>query len=111
MAREGSAEKAEKKVAPAEGNAESNRKDNAIYQSGKLVAQVVDAEVDLEAKQIRFSELSNSERLLLPDECEFQSYRIIVQQIGYATKEDKQFLHKGRILREVTAKILGHREQ
>jgi hypothetical protein len=98
-------------MAPAEASAMSLRKKDAIYQGGEIVAQVADPEVNVEAKEIRFAELSNSDCLLLPDECEFQSYRIIVRKIGYATKEDKQFLHKGRILRDVTAEILGHREQ
>ncbi|HTV53543.1 MAG TPA: hypothetical protein VMI06_01365 [Terriglobia bacterium] len=98
-------------MAPAKPSTTSERKNDAIYQRGEIVAQVVDPQVDIDAQQVCFAELSNSDALLLPDECEFQAYRIIVRQIGYATKEDKQFLHKGRILRDVTAKILGYREQ
>jgi hypothetical protein len=94
-------------MTPAQASPVSQRENDVIYQGGKAVARVLNAEVDLEAQEIRFAELSNSDLLLLPDECEFQSYRILVRKIGYATKEDKQFLHKGRILRDVTAKILG----
>lgn len=82
-----------------------------IYQAGKAVARVEEPEVNSESKEIHFAELSNSDLLLLPEECEFQAYRILVRKIGYATKEDKQLVHKGRILRDVTAKILGYREQ
>jgi hypothetical protein len=95
----------------AETSAMSERKNDAIYQGGDVVAQVSDPQVDTETREIHFAELTNSDRLLLPDECEFQSYRIMVRKIGYATKEDKEFLHKGRILRDVTAQILGQREQ
>ena len=41
-----------------------------------------DPQVDLEAKQVRFGELFQSDNLLLPEECEFQKYRILVQKIG-----------------------------
>jgi hypothetical protein len=98
-------------MAPAEPKGTSERRSDAVYQGGEVVAQVLGSEVDAEAKTIRFSELLNSDRLLLPDECEFQAYRIIVRKIGYATREEKQSLHKGRILRDVTAEILGYREQ
>lgn len=94
-----------------EAAARAVRKDDAIYQNGEIVAQAMGPEVDTGANEIRFAELSNSDRLLLPDECEFQQYRILVRKIGYATKEDRESLHKGRILRDVTATILGYREQ
>jgi hypothetical protein len=84
-----------------------SRSDDVIYQKGKAVAQVLNAEVDEEAREVRFAELSNSDLLLLPDECEFRSYCILIRKIAYATKEDKQSLHKGRILRDVTAKIIA----
>ena len=64
----------------------------------------------LEAKEIRFAELYNSDELLLPDECEFQAYTIMVQRIAHATKVDKAAPHKGRVLRDVVAEILGYRE-
>jgi hypothetical protein len=87
------------------------RENDAIYQQDRLVARVLEPEVNPEAKEIRFSELYNSDYLLLPDECEFQRYRILVRKVQDATREEKQALHKGRILRGVTAKILGYREQ
>ena len=87
------------------------RDDNAIYQNGRVVARVTDPKVDQEAKEIRFAELADSDELMLPDECEFQKYTIMVQRIGYAAKEDKGALHKGRVLRDVVAEILGYREQ
>jgi hypothetical protein len=67
--------------------------------------------VDLEAKEIRFAELYNSDDLVLPDECEFQRHVIMVQRIGFASKVEKAALHKGRVLRDVVAEILGYREQ
>ncbi len=87
------------------------REQDAIYQSDHIVARVVDAEVDEAAKQVRFGEVFNSDDLLLPDECEFQKYKILIQRIAYATKVDKTTLHKGRILRGVTAGILGYCKQ
>jgi hypothetical protein len=86
------------------------RETDAIYQRGQVVARVMDPEIDLEAKEIRFGELYNSDYLLLPDECEFQQHRILVRKIAYASKVEKDSLHKGRILRGVTAEILGYRE-
>jgi hypothetical protein len=87
------------------------REPDAVYQNGELVARVTNPQVDLEAKEIRFTELYNSDELLLPDECEFQKYIIIVQRIGFASKVEKTALHKGRVLRDVVAEILGYREQ
>ncbi len=89
----------------------AQREQDALYQSDRIVARVLDAEVDEAAKQVRFGEVFNSDELLLPDECEFQKYKILVQSIAYATKIDTNQLHKGRILRGVTAGILGYREQ
>ena len=87
------------------------REPDAIYQNGRLVARVAGAEVDLEAKQIRFAEVFNSDNLLLPDECEFGQYRILIQRIADATKVSREEPHKGRMLRGVVADLLGHREQ
>ncbi len=84
---------------------------DAIYQGNRLVARVLDAEVDLEAKEIRIGEVFNSDELMIPDECEFQRYRILIQRIAYATKVDKAEPHKRRILRGVIADILGYLEQ
>jgi hypothetical protein len=87
------------------------REPDAIYQNGRVVARVAGATVDLETGEIRFEELSNSDELILPDECEFEKYTILVQRIAHATKVDHSALHKGRVLREVVAEILGYREQ
>ena len=91
--------------------ASKGREPDAIYQNNRLVARVADAQVDLETKEIRFAEVYNSDDLLLPEECEFQKYRILIQRIADATKVGKKEPHKGRILRGVTADLLGHREQ
>lgn len=85
--------------------------DSAIYQNGRIVARVTEPEVDLEAKQIRFAELANSDELLLPDECEFQKYKIMILRIAFAARQDKGALHKGRVLRGVVAEILGYSQQ
>ncbi|HEV2492929.1 MAG TPA: hypothetical protein VG204_07635 [Terriglobia bacterium] len=89
----------------------AGREPDAIYQDGQVVGRVTGAVVNLDAGEIRFAELSNSDELLLPDECEFQKYTIIVQRIAHATKVDHGALHKGRVLRDVVAEILGYREQ
>jgi hypothetical protein len=89
----------------------SAREADAIYQRGRIEARVANADVNTEEKTIRFGEVYNSDYLILADECEYQQYRIMVRKVEYATKEDKSALHKGRILRGVTAEILGYREQ
>lgn len=98
---------------PAQANStpSKEREQDAIYQNGRPVARVLGAEVDLEAKEIRFEEVYNSDSLFLPDECEFQQYRIMIQRMAYASEVTKQELHKGRILRGVSADLLGFREQ
>lgn len=102
-----------KNLSPVESEPSPNvpRDPNAIYQNGQSVGRVIDAEVDLDAKEIRFSEISNSDLLLLPDECEYQKYTILIRRIGYATKAHPTSPHKGRILKGVIADILGHRAQ
>jgi hypothetical protein len=87
------------------------REQDAIYQGDRIVARVAEAVVDLEAKELRLGEVYESDHLMIPEECEFQKYRILIQRIGYATKVDKVSPHKGRILRGVVADILGYREQ
>ncbi len=89
----------------------SDRAQDAIYQKGTLVGRVVDAEVDREAKQIRFGEIYGSDHLLIPEECEFQNYRVIIQKILFASKVEKQSGRRGRVLRDCVADILGHRQQ
>ncbi len=92
-------------------NEKEGREADAVYQENRLVARVIDPEVDLEAKQVRFGELFQSDMLLLPEECEFQKYRILVQKIADATKLDRNAPDKGRILRGVSADIVGYNEQ
>ena len=90
---------------------------DALYQfdrfgrEQRLVARVVGPEVDEAAQEIRFGEIYQSDELVLSDECEFLQYRLLVKKIAYATKHDREAPHKGRVLRGVTAKLLGHREQ
>lgn len=85
--------------------------EDAIYQGDKIVARVANPEVHAEAKEVHFGEISDSEYLILPEECEFQKYRILIQRIEYASRIDKQNPDKGRVLRGVVAEILGYREQ
>lgn len=91
--------------------AEGEREQDALYQGNKLVARVERVEVDLDAKELRIGEVYQSDHLMIPEECEFQKYRILIQRISDATKVDKLSPHKGRILRGVVADILGYREQ
>jgi len=96
---------------PAKSLPVKEREADAVYQNGRLVARVLDSEVDTEAKEIRFAEVFNSDELILADECEFQKYRILVQRVAYASKVSKEEPLKGRILRGVVAELLGFREQ
>ena len=93
------------------GHGPGDRKQDAIYQNGEIVARVVQPEVDLDAKEIRFDELLESDHLVLADECEFQKYRIIIQKVAFATREDRRQGQKGRTLAGCTAEILGYIEQ
>jgi hypothetical protein len=85
--------------------------EDAIYQDGKIVARVLGAEVRSSSSEIHFDEINDSELLMLPEECEFQKYRLIVKTIEYASRIDKSAPQKGRVLRGVVAEILGYREQ
>ena len=96
---------------PAAPQGSGAREQDAIYQGDRIVARVAEAEVDLEAKELRLGEVYESDHLMIPEECEYQKYRILIQRIGYATKVDRVSPHKGRILRGVVADILGYREQ
>lgn len=96
----------------AEGQASAaQREADALYQNGRLVARAGKTEVDLETKEIRFDEIHNSEHLMIPEECEFRDYRILIQRIGYATKIQRGEEHKGRVLRGVVCDLLGYREK
>ena len=46
----------------------------------------------------------------LPDECQYQKYRIEIDTVRDAIKSDRTDPEKGRILREVHAKIIGYVE-
>jgi hypothetical protein len=85
--------------------------EDAIYQDGKVVARVVEPEVHSNNREIHFAEINSSDLLMLPEECEFQKYRLIVKRIEYASRIDKNAPEKGRVLRGVVAEILGYREQ
>lgn len=89
----------------------ANREQDAIYQKGKLVARVVNPDLDLEAKEIRFDEVVDSDHLVLADDCEFQKYKIMIQKVAFATKVDHREGRKGRTLAGCTAEILGYLEQ
>lgn len=94
----------------------AERQPDGIYQfdrfgqEQRLVARVVGAEVDEAGQVIRFAEVYQSDEWVLADECEYQKYRLLVKKIGYASRLDKTAPHKGRVLREVTAAVLGRRE-
>ena len=87
------------------------RQPDALYQNNRIVARVIDVRVHADTREICFGEVSNSDELLLPEDCEFQNYRILVQHIDFASKEERGAAHKGRVLRGVVAEILGYREQ
>jgi hypothetical protein len=87
------------------------RQDDAIYQNEAPVARTFEVEPDLEAGEIRFGELYESDPLLLPDECEYKNYRILIRKVAFATRLDRDAPHKGRVLRGVVAEILGYKEQ
>lgn len=91
--------------------APGQRQPDGLYQSDRLVARVLEVEIDRDAREIRFGEIINSDELLLPEECEYQKYRIQIQRVAYASKLDPHEPHKGRVLREVSADLLGYREQ
>jgi hypothetical protein len=86
------------------------RQDDAIYQNDQRVARTLEVEVDLEAREICFGELYESDPLLLPDECEYQKHRILIRKVSFASRVDKNAPHKGRVLRGVLAEILGSSE-
>ena len=84
--------------------------EDALYQNGKVVARVTGPEVHPDAREIHFAEVNRSDDLMLPEECEFQKYRLMIQRIEYASRLDKNAPEKGRVLRGVVAEILGYRE-
>jgi hypothetical protein len=89
----------------------SQRDPDAIYQGGRIVARVAEPEIDLKDKEIRFSEIYGSDELLMPEECEFQKYRIMIQTVAWAAKIDRADPGRGRVLKGVVADLLGYTEQ
>jgi hypothetical protein len=88
-----------------------SREDDALYQNGSIVGRVLDARVDQEAREVHFGEIFSSDELLLPEDCEFRHYRILIQHVGFAAREERGAAHKGRVLKAAVAEILGFREQ
>ncbi len=86
------------------------KESDAIYQNGKKVGQVIGADVDEANKTFTFEEVHHSDNLLLPDECEFQKFRIQIHDVEYATREGAEAAQKGRILRKLAGEILGYSE-
>jgi hypothetical protein len=86
------------------------READALYQSGRRVARVRGTEIDDDTKEVRFDEVYESDGLMIPEECEFRDFRILIQRIAYATKIERGEEHKGRVLRGVSADLLGFRE-
>lgn len=96
--------------AAAPSTAPVKHEDDAIYQEGRLVARVIDPQIRSDAQEIHFAEINQSDELMLPEECEFQKYRLMIQRIEYASRIDKNAPEKGRVLRGVIAEVLGYRE-
>jgi hypothetical protein len=86
------------------------RAENSIYQKGRRVAEVLDTRIDLRAREIQFGEIYHSDELLIPDDCEFREYRILIQTIKFASRQEAGAPHKGRVLKGVIAEILGSRQ-
>ena len=89
---------------------------DAIYQRSRygedrLVARVADVEVDEKGNEILFGEISESDDLLLPEECQYRNYVCVVRKVLWSISVSKEAPEKGRILRGVTAEILGRLEQ
>ncbi len=94
----------------------AQRESNAIYQKNRygkerLVARVADIEVDETGKEILFGEISESDDLLLPEECEYQKWVVLVRKIASAVAQDKANPQRGRVLKGVTAEIVGRLDQ
>lgn len=88
--------------------AQKGREHDALYQKGRVVARVSDELIDLKTKEICFGEVRNSDDLMIPEECEFREYRILIQKIAFATNIQRGEEHKGRVLRGVTCDLLGY---
>ncbi len=94
----------------------AQREPNALYQENRygqerVVGRVTDVEVDEKGKEILFGQISESDDLLLPDECEYQKWVILVHKIASAVSIDKANPQRGRVLKGVTAEIVGRLDQ
>jgi len=94
----------------------AKREDDAIYQKDRdgrqrRVARVADVHVDEAGKEILFGEISESDDLLLPEPCAYQKWTIVVRKIAHATAHDKANPQRGRVLKGVTAEIVGRVDQ
>jgi hypothetical protein len=87
----------------------ASREPDAIYQKGKLVARVLEPEINEAGKEVRFTQVIDQEDLSLPDECEFRKYILMVRRVSYATKERSE--RRERVLKGVVAEIVGYWEQ
>ena len=74
------------------------------------MARAVGPEIDEAAKKAKFTEITDSDLLLLPDECHFRKYKLEIDTVGDAKKTDTTNSEEGRILRQVTAQITGYVE-
>ena len=50
------------------------------------MARTLGVEIRSSSSEIHFDEINDSELLMLPEECEFQKYRLIVKKIEYAAQ-------------------------
>jgi hypothetical protein len=92
---------------PAPPPSTAEREADAIYQRGRLVARIKEPEIDEVGKEVRFTEIYQSDDLLLSDECEFREFIVVVRRVTYATREANP--ERSRILRGVVAEIIGRR--
>jgi hypothetical protein len=92
-------------------NTSSTRQENALYQNGRPVAEVLEPRIDATSREIHFAEVYRSDELLIPEDCEFREYRILIQKIGFASRQEAGAAHKGRVLKSVVAEVLGYRQQ
>lgn len=89
---------------------EGPREPDVIYQKGKFAGRAVGVEVDEAGKEVRFSEIHNTDDLLLPDEFEFQKYILRVSKVAFASRILREAPQKGRVLKGVLAEVVGYRE-
>ena len=87
------------------------RQADSLYQNGRRVAGIVDARIDAQAREIHFDEVYQSDNLLIPEDCEFREYRILIQKVSFASRQQAGAADRGRVLKGVTAEILGYLQQ